>query len=118
MIDPSLFTAETLLKVVLEARDTPWLNEITIIPKYMPPYPRPDTRPSCVVSYPFTDPRDGEQDQCFLRRKFKGHFWDIYGDDYLTPERALLAILEAPPPPPITGSYLVHKFRIPLGNKA
>jgi hypothetical protein len=121
MIDPSLFTVESLLKALLDARDRPWLDTSTIIPKYMPPYPRADTQPSCVVCYTFTDPRDGAQEQCFLRYSKgpkQGHLWDTYGDDYQSPEIALLALLEAPPPPPIMGSYLVHKHRILLGPKA
>lgn len=28
----------------------------------------------------------------------QGHFWDSYGDDYHTPELALVALLEAEPP--------------------
>lgn len=121
MIDPALFTVESLLGVLLDLRDKPWIQSVTIIPNYMPPHPRPDTQPSCVVRYTFTDPRDGTQEDCFLRYSKgpkQGYSWDIYGDDYQSPDLALCALLQAPTPPPCMGLYLVHKFRIPLEPRA
>lgn len=95
MVDPSLFTVERLLAVMFDDssgnRDK-WRAEAEIIADYMPPYPRADTRPICVVRF-----RDS-----FLRHSKgprQGHFWDMYGDDYLSPELALMALLEAPVPP-------------------
>ena len=91
MIDPSLFTVERILAVIFDDQHgnvDAWRKFAVIVPKYMPPYPRADTRPACVV-------RLGKS---FLR----GHgsyFWDMYGEDYGTPERALMALLRAPVPP-------------------
>jgi hypothetical protein len=57
--------------------------------------PREGTRPTCVVKL----------GRSFLRYSHgprQGYFWDAYGDDMHTPERALLALLRAP----------VHPFAI------
>lgn len=92
MIDQSLFTVERLLKTFLNSdTDVNWRQLATIIPNYMPPYPDSRTRPRCVV-------KCGDS---FLRHSAgprQEHFWDCYGDDYLTPELALLALMEAPVP--------------------
>lgn len=95
MIDPSLFTVERLLATMLDdvaGNVDKWRKFAEIIPKYMPPHPREDTRPRCVV-------RLGDS---FLRHSAgprQGYFWDMYGDDMRTPEMALLALLRAPIPP-------------------
>lgn len=97
-IEPSLFTVKGLLKVLLfdehgyDMFGDIWRAYAEIIPNYMPPYPREDTRPSCVV-------KCGE---AFLRHSAgpkQGFFWDIYGDDFIKPELALVALLHAPTPP-------------------
>lgn len=94
-IDPALFTVESLLAEFLDDssgnRDV-WRQSATIVPKYMPPYPGQDARPRCVVGC----------NGSFLRHSKgprQGHFWDLYGDDYQTPELALMALLGAPVPP-------------------
>lgn len=94
MINPKLFTVEKLLAAFFDNnhgnRDA-WRALASIVPDYTPPYPRED-RPRCVVRF----------DNSFLRYSCgprQGHFWDVYGDDYLTPEFALIALLEAPIPP-------------------
>lgn len=93
MIDPGMFTVEGLLEALLDIRASNiWRNRVEIIPDYMPPFPRPDTRPKCVVRY-----RDS-----FLRYScgpVQGYFWDLYGDDFKQPEWALVAIASAPVPP-------------------
>lgn len=97
MIDPGLFTVGELLKVLLKANSIgcashEWRTRATIIPDYMPPHPSSRDRPTCIV----------ELDGSYLRYSKgpqQGHFWDVYGDDYLTPAIALAALLEAPPPP-------------------
>lgn len=71
-----------------------WRADCEIIRDYMPPFPRKDTRPTCQVRYIPSD--------SFLRWSagvVQGYFWDLYGDDCLSPELALLALLRAPPPP-------------------
>ncbi len=91
LIDPG-----TLLAIMLDEDRYPWRKRVEIVPEYMPPNPDKDTRPRCVVRY------TGGEEEGFLRYSKgpkQGHFWDLYGDDYVTPERALLAILDCPPPP-------------------
>jgi hypothetical protein len=95
MIDTKLFTVERLVAALLDTsygNHNKWWSLVEIIPDYMPPYPQPGTRPRCVVKC--------KKD--FLRHSAgpsQGHFWDVYGDDYLTPELALLAVVQAPIPP-------------------
>lgn len=95
MIDPKLFTVERLLAEFLDDshgnRDM-WRQNATIVPDYVPPFPRNDKRPICVVRY-------GESFLRYSAGPQQGHFWDLYGSDYLTPELALIALLEAPIPP-------------------
>lgn len=100
MIDPSLFTVESLLAAPLDdmhgGRDM-WRKHARIVRDYMPPFPRPGTRPICVVQF----------EGSFLRYSNgprQGHFWDCYGDDYFRPEIALIALLQAPIPP-----FLIHR---------
>jgi|SRR5579859_4423315 len=93
MIDPKLFTVERLLWVMLnpDGNGHYWRAQAEIITDYMPPHPRPETRPTCVVRF----------GKSFLRHSCgprQGHFWDIYGDDYQSPELALLALASAPVP--------------------
>ena len=92
MIDPSLFTVESLLAVMLDDMSgdlDAWKKHAEIIPKYMPPYPREDTRPTCVVKL-------GDSFLRYSHGPRQGYFWDMYGDDMQSPERALLALLRAP----------------------
>jgi len=95
MIDTKLFTVDALIRVMLENCGPgmrSWRTEAEIIPDYMPPFPRDDTRPTCVV-------RLGN---LFLRHFLgprHGFGWDIYGDDMQSPELALVALASAPPPP-------------------
>jgi hypothetical protein len=73
-----------------------WQRDCEIIPAYMPPFPRADTRPRCVIRWRGEDGSD-----TFLRHSagpMQGHFWDNYGDDYNNPELAIMALYQAPPP--------------------
>lgn len=95
MIDPKLFTVERLLAEMLDDghgnRDR-WRKFAEIVPGYMPPFPRNDTKPKVVVCY----------DKSFLRYSKgpqQGYSWDTYGDDFQTAELALLALMQAPVPP-------------------
>jgi hypothetical protein len=68
-----------------------WQRKCYIVPDYMPPFPDKDTKPIVVIRY----------DDVFLRSSHgpsTGTFWDVYGDDYHTPELALLELSKAPPP--------------------
>lgn len=95
MIDPKLFTVEKLLNMLFDTcfgnRDI-WRRQAEIIPQYMPPNPDAKTRPRCVVKI-------GDSFLRYSHGPRQGHMWDCYGDDYQTPELALMALLEAPIPP-------------------
>lgn len=92
--DPAQFDMDKLVKLLLTQH---WMHECQIIPKYMPNFPREDTQPTCVVRYYYAD----QEDHSFLRYSngpLQGYFWDVYGDDFHSPELALLAISQAPAP--------------------
>jgi len=101
MIDPSLFTVKRLLAALLDdhcGNKDRWRNLAEIIPRWMPPCPQKNTQPKCIVRYRL----NCNEDWLYLRYSkgpAQGHGWDTYGDDYQTPELALLALLEAPVPP-------------------
>jgi hypothetical protein len=91
--DPAQFDMKKLIGLLL--RDH-WMHECEIIPAYMPPFPRPDTQPTCVVRYVYPSGED-----TFLRYSngpLQGYFWDMYGDDMHSPELALVAISQASAP--------------------
>lgn len=91
--DPAQFDAAKLVGLLL--RDH-WMHECEIVPAYMPPYRGSNTKPKCVVRYVYEDGSD-----TFLRYSagpLQGYFWDCYGDDMHSPEMALVAIANAPPP--------------------
>ena len=76
--------------------DQPWHQQCEIIPDYMPPFPRPDTRPSVQIKF-----HDGTDYPPFLRYSKgpkQGYFWDIYGDDMHSIELAVFALSQAPAP--------------------
>jgi hypothetical protein len=95
VVDPSLFTVERLLNAMFDdvrGNVDAWRKRAEIIPNHMPPYPHEDTRPACVVRL----------EESFLRYSAgprQGYIWDMYGDDMISPEMALLALLRAPVPP-------------------
>lgn len=92
MIDPSLFTVERILATMfydMAGNVDRWRRHAEIIPAYMPPFPRSDTKPICVVKLGGS----------FLRNAGPHYFWDMYGDDMRTSEAALLALMRAPIPP-------------------
>lgn len=76
--------------------DQPWHKQCEIIPDYMPPFPRPETRPSVQVKC-----NGGTDHSLFLRYSKgpkQGYFWDIYGDDMDSIELAVFALSQAPAP--------------------
>jgi hypothetical protein len=101
MIDPSLFTVESLLDALLDhefGNCDRWRCNAEILPTYRAPFAKDSEPTRCVVHYPMPWRERG----LFLRHSKwprQGHFWDIYGDDYQTPDLALIAFLEAPVPP-------------------
>lgn len=69
-----------------------WHRDCEIVPDYMPPYPGKETRPAVVVRH---------KSGMFLRYSKgprQGFDWDVYGDDMLTIDLAIVALSEAPDP--------------------
>lgn len=81
-------TVESIVRAYFDSNPCDWRVYAKIIPDYMPPYPRPDTRPRCVVEFrgQFLRYSCGPRQRCF---------WDGYGDDFQTPGLALKALMEA-----------------------
>jgi len=106
-IKPEMFSTKILLEYLLEEA---WHKDCEIIPDYMPPYPGSNTRPSVVIRY-----NNGTEYPPYLRYSKgpkQGFDWDVYGDDFLDVELALIALSNAPTPrsvAPIT-------FSIPIGK--
>jgi len=85
-----------LAKLTNYLMDQPWHEGCEIILDYMPPYPRPETKPIVVVRY-----NDGTKYPPYLRYSRgpkQGWMWDIYGDDLQNWELAVIAISQAPAP--------------------
>ncbi len=85
--------AKKLLKYLL---DQPWHKNCEIIPDYMPKYPGKDTKPKVVIRY-----NDRTEHPPYLRYSagpMQGFFWDIYGDNFLEIELAVIALSKAPAP--------------------
>lgn len=103
----SSFNAEKLLDLILDdchGNTNAWWKAVEIVADYMPPFPRPDTKPTkCSI-------KCGES---FLRDLGHGYFvWDIhYGEDseFYTPEEALLALIRAPVSPYVLRRELWNK---------
>jgi hypothetical protein len=114
MIDPKMFTVEALLEALIFddvfGNVDMWRKHAEIVTHYMPPYPTKDTRPACVVRFGGS----------FLRGYGGGRAmnWDMYGDDYGTPAKALIALLAAPVPPDIIKPEVWQKNRAWLDERA
>lgn len=120
MIKPEQFDLATLVKDLFGGDYlTPhWLKHITIIPDYMPPYPREDTRPTCQIRYQVEGSDDHDAQWLrYFEGPIQGYFWDIYGSDFVRPELALLALTKAPPPPATFGRKFYQEFKVPLRTK-
>ena len=75
----------------------PWHKHCEIVREWMPPFPRPETRPKVVVKFDYFD----KEHPAYLRYSLgpaQGFFWDIYPDDMQEPELAVIAISKAPYP--------------------
>jgi hypothetical protein len=69
-----------------------WHRDCEIVPNYMPPFPRADTKPRVIVRH-----RNGASLR-YSAGPRQGYYWDHYGDDMITVELAILALAEAPDP--------------------
>lgn len=101
-LKPEMFDLEKLVKTL--ASQT-WMRQCEIVPDYVPPHAGVMTMPSCVVRYrdPLRGPvQEGERDgYTYLRHSggpLQGTSWDIYGDDFQSPELALVMLAVSPPP--------------------
>lgn len=102
-MDAALFDSAKLINVLLTHH---WMHECRIIPDYMPPFPSADTRPTCQIHYVYKDGSD--TGLRYSKGPLQGFFWDIYGDDFHSPELALVALSQAPPPTRIDGVIPTH----------
>lgn len=94
--DASQFDPQRLVCLLLTQH---WMHECRIIPDYMPPYPNADTRPTCQIQYVYKDGSD--TGLRYSKGPLQGFTWDSYGDDFHSPELALIALSQAPAPPRI-----------------
>lgn len=100
-LDASMFD---LVKLIGTIADQTWMRQCEIVPDYMPPFPTADTKPTCVVRW--RDPRGSKSDDPEHRYTYlrysqgprQGTFWDIYGDDFHSPELALVMLSQSQPP--------------------
>ena len=77
-----------LVRTILDQR---WHRDCQIVSRYMPPFPRADTKPIVAVRH--------VPSNSFLRYSKgprQGYFWDLYGDDMQTVEMAIVALGRAP----------------------
>jgi hypothetical protein len=94
----AMFDHSTLIDSLLQYR---WQHECTIIPGYQPDG---NGLVKCVIVYEnnhAVDQYGMPQQKQFLRYSkgpLPGTFWDIYGDDFHSPEIALIALSKAAPP--------------------
>lgn len=127
MIDRSLINPSKLLDLMLDdvaGNVNAWWSLVEIVPDYMPPFPRKDTRPSiqvrCLVMPDAPVPGPGVQTarHVYLRAggiagwQYGGYFWDLYGTEWATVEHAILAVLHAPVPPALLSPGAWEQIRI------
>lgn len=91
---PEQFDMDKLVRLLLTQH---WMHECRIVVDYMPPNPRPETRPSCQVHV--TNDNGHEWRLRYSNGPLQGYFWDSYGEDFHSPELALIAISQSPAPP-------------------
>lgn len=78
-------------KLVAYLLNQKWHARCEIIPGYMPPYPKPSTKPTVVV-------RCGGSFLRYSRGPAQGFFWDCYGENMQSIELAIIALSRAPYP--------------------
>lgn len=93
MIDSSLFTVEKLIESMLDIENNVWRGEVMIKVNHK----QRNGPAGCVVQIRNSFLR-------YSKGPMQGYFWDVYGDDFLTPELAILSLMQAPIPP-----FLIEK---------
>ncbi len=104
---PTELRSDEMVRLLL---DQPWHDMCEIIPDYMPPHPRPETRPRVVVRC-----NNHPEHPAYLRHSKgpkQGFGWDSYGDDMQTVELAFIALSQAPAPRSV--APLTFKIPMPL----
>jgi hypothetical protein len=91
--------AQAFLSVLLDPYTNPWHCYVEVVENYLPPNPRPETKPEIVVRW-------GNSFLRYGRRGFGHCFWDMYGDSFQSVQEAWWAVAQAPAPP-----GLVYKNR-------
>ncbi len=87
-IDDMDIDVQRLIALLLKQ---PWHKRCEIIPDYMPPYPKPSTKPKVVIHC-------GESFLRYSKGPAQGFFWDCYGDNFQSIELAIIALSRAPYP--------------------
>ena len=72
-----------------------WHCFVEVVENYMPPFPRPETKPTIQVRWGDSYLRHG-------RGTNHPFFWDIYGHEFRNVQQAWLALSRAPAPPLLT----------------
>lgn len=92
-VQPWRFSVERLVGLLLDTTgfQEAWRSRAEIIVNYLPPHADENTAPRCVV-------RIGSSFLRHSRGPAQQYSWDTYGDDFLYPELALLALSRAEPP--------------------
>lgn len=83
MISIKDMNLEKLVRLLLNTSDHPWRKEVEL-----------EVKSSTMLCVKYED--------VYLRYSkgpYQHYFWDVYGDDFQSPELAFYAILHAPPPP-------------------
>lgn len=105
MIDGKMFDMQRLLDVLLDDHLAPnWRRSAEILLN-QPNQVHPNQPKRAVV-------RLGTRYLCYSKGPMGGHLWDTYGDDYLTPELALLALLRAEPPSSVLKDEMIDVWRM------
>lgn len=91
LVDAGL-TVEKIALAYLEYNPLDWRVDALILPDWMPPFPRHDTKPIVAVKYRAEFLR-------YSKGPNQGFLWDGYPDDMMSVGLAFKALIEAPPPP-------------------
>lgn len=86
MINTNIIDRDKLVQYMLNYRDHPWREDAEIITT--------EQRGSKITSVRYVD-----NYLRYSKGPGQGYFWDLYGDDFISAEYALVALCQAPAPP-------------------